>query len=478
MDYSILSRSYDLRGIYGVDIDDDFFYRFGFAFAKVTGKSRIALGYDARLSSPTLKSVFTRWVNLAWATIIDIGMCSSDMLSFATCHYPDVEAGVMITASHNPKEYNGMKSLAHSGEPYNLKKYGPAMVDIMNEMKNEKSFRHSELAKNPEIKISENESFLRQNDGGIEQRDILEDWITQILWFTSPSTNFSRYSIVADGGNGVAWSFMSALAERARFSLIPLFLEPDGDFPNHHPNPMLEKNREDARIALLEKWADVAFIFDGDADRVILLDEEWNQVNSAVISTVIAESILSKNPKAKFIGNAVTAHNFRDFVESRWVLYIREKVGHVYIRENMMSDPDIAFAGEHSAHYFFRENYFMDSGIVAAMVFLDLVAQSWMKISEFIKPYQKYITLEETNFEVADPKWVITKLWELYSHEKHDFFDGITVEYDDGSWWNFRPSSNEPLLRLNMEAMTQERFDALYSEIMAHIAIFGSGSEA
>lgn len=137
MDYSILSRSYDLRGIYGVDIDDDFFYRLGFAFVKATENSRIALGYDARLSSPTLKSAFTRGANLAGATIIDIGMCSSDMLSFATCHYNDIEAGVMITASHNPKEYNGMKSLAHSGEPYNLKKYGPAMVEIMNDMKME-----------------------------------------------------------------------------------------------------------------------------------------------------------------------------------------------------------------------------------------------------------------------------------------------------------------------------------------------------
>jgi len=130
MNYSILSRSYDLRGIYGVDIDDDFFYRLGYAFARVTEKKRIALGYDARLSSPALKNSFTRWVHMAWSTIIDIGLCSSDMLSFATCYYDDIEAGVMITASHNPKEYNGMKSLSHSGEPFNLKKYGPAMVEL------------------------------------------------------------------------------------------------------------------------------------------------------------------------------------------------------------------------------------------------------------------------------------------------------------------------------------------------------------
>ncbi len=456
MNYSLLSRSYDLRGIYSVDIDDDFFFRLGYAFAKVTEKNRIALGYDARLSSPALKTAFTRWANLAGTTIIDIGMCSSDMLSFATCHYDDIEAGVMITASHNPKEYNGMKSMNHTGEPYNLKKYGPAMEEIM--MNGEWWMVNGKVAE-------------------IEKRNVLSDWISQILGFTSPSADFSKYTVVADGGNGVASVFMSALAERARFTLIPLFLDPDGNFPNHHPNPMLEKNREDAKQSLLGNHADIAFIFDGDADRIILLDETGEQVNSAIISAIIAESILEKNPGRAFIGNTVTSHNFRDFVTEHWARYVREKVGHVYIRETMMSQDDIVFAGEHSAHYFFRENHFMDSGIVAAMVFLDLVARSGQKVSEFTEKYRRYITLEETNFEVSDPKWAIEQLWIIYTNQNPDFFDGITVEYSDGSWWNFRPSSNEPLLRLNMEAKSQSRFDILYAEILGHIQTFGVASE-
>ncbi len=311
----------------------------------------------------------------------------------------------------------------------------------------------------------------------IEHRDILPDWISQILRCTSSDTDFSQYTIVADGGNGVAWIFMSALAERAGFALIPLFLEPDGNFPHHHPNPMHEKNRQDAKDALLFESADVAFIFDGDADRVILLDETGAQINSAIISTIIAESLLEKYPDSAFIGNTVTSHNFRDFVLDHGARYVREKVGHVYIRETMMADSDIIFAWEHSAHYFFRENYFMDSGIVAAVVFLSLLAQAGKKISEFTQKYRQYITLEETNFEVANPQWAIEKLREIYKYEEYDLFDGITVEYDDGSWWNFRPSSNEPLLRFNMEAKTQDRFDALYWEIMAHIRTFGNASE-
>ena len=196
MDYSILSRSYDLRGIYGVNIDADFFYRLGYAFAKVTGTTRIALGYDARLSAIELKSAFTRGACLAGATIVDIGLVSSDMLSFATCHYADIEAGVMITASHNPKEYNGLKSLAHSGEPYNFKKYGVEMVDIMNSMDNS---RHSDEGR---IQVSENTehgSFVPQDDGKIEHRNVLADWTTHILSFVGRDVDFSQYTIVADG---------------------------------------------------------------------------------------------------------------------------------------------------------------------------------------------------------------------------------------------------------------------------------------
>ena len=455
MNYSILSRSYDLRGIYGTDIDEDFFFRLGYAWTQLIGKKKISLWYDARLSSIALRDAFTRGALLAWATVVDIGLCSSDMLSFATCHYDDIEAGGMITASHNPKDYNGFKCLAHSGEPYNFKKYGPEMIDIMNSMESD---------------------MWNVIDWKIEHRNVLEDWTDHILQFLW-DTDFSQYTIVADGGNGSAGAFMTRLAEKAGFRMIPLFLDPDGNFPNHHPNPMLEKNRADAQKTLLENHADVAFIFDGDADRIIVLDEKGEQVNSAVISAIIADAIIEREPNAKFIGNAVASHNFRDFVVQKWNEYIREMVGHVYIRERMMGDRAIAYAGEHSAHYFFRDNYFMDSGIMAGMVFLSVIARSGKRVSEYTEKYVRYITLEETNFEVPDPKWAIAKLAEMYKSEKYDLFDGITVEYPDGSWWNFRPSSNEPLLRFNLEAKTQERFDELYAEIMAHIWTFGEVSE-
>lgn len=456
MNYSILSRSYDLRGIYGTDIDDDFFFRLGYAFARVTGNTRIALGYDARLSALALKTAFTRGANLAGATIVDLGLVSSDMLSFATCHYADIDAGVMITASHNPRDYNGMKSLNHKGEPYNMKKYGPDMVKIMESMN------------------GDNGELIAEK---IEHRDVENDWVEHILDFVGRDVDFSAYTIVADGGNGAAWAFMTRLAERAGFRIVPLFLEPDGNFPNHHPNPMHEKNREDARQALLRESADIAFVFDGDADRVMILDDTGEVLTSGIISSVIATWLSEKYPRAGYIGNATVSHIYQDTVESLGGYYEREMVWHVYIREHMMRDSGIVYAGEHSAHYFFRDNYYMDSGIMAGMVFLAAAARSGKRISDIKRQYEKYVTLEETNFEVADPKSAIQKLEELYKSEKYDMFDGITVSYDDGSWWNFRPSSNEPLLRLNMEARTQERFDSLYAEIMEHIRTFGQGSE-
>ncbi len=448
MNYSIVSRSYDLRWVYPTEINEDFYIRLGYAFTTFIAVKRIAIWYDARLSGKSLAEAFARGVNEAGWTVIDIGYCSSDMLSFATCSSADIQAWVMITASHNPKDQNGMKSVLHSGEPINLKIVWSELAEIME-------------------KYVPNSSYKED----IEKRNITGAWIDHILSF-SQTKDFSKLKIVVDGGNGAAWAYMQEVAEKAGFQMIPLFLEPDGNFPNHHPNPMLRENREHARNKILETGADLGFLFDGDADRVVILDSHGDMIVSGVVCSVIAHALLEKSPWKTIAWNAVISHTLHDTTKKYSWEYIPTRVDSVAIKAMMLKNPDIIFAGEHSTHYFFQSNWCADSGIIAAFVFLDILLRSWLSLEELIAKYRWYVTLEEENFQVRDRKEVIDTLTHLYSTENQDFLDGLTVSYDDGSWWNVRPASNDPVIRLNMEAKTQERFDELYTEIKGHIETF------
>lgn len=214
---SLLSHSYDLRAIYPTEIDEDFFFRLGYAFAKYTGHTRIAVGYDARLSGASLAESFSRGVQYAGVTAIHLGLVSTDMTGFATCAYDDIESGAMITASHNPKEYNGVKLIAHSGEPYNLKEHGARIGALMDSL--------------PEIPAE----FETKKQ---ETRDVHDSFVEHVLSFLKEK-NFEGMRVVVDAGNGVAGTFMEAIQEKAKFEMIPLYLEPDGNFPNHHPNPII-----------------------------------------------------------------------------------------------------------------------------------------------------------------------------------------------------------------------------------------------
>jgi phosphomannomutase len=449
MNFSLLSRSYDLRWVYPTDINETFYEAFWYAFAQWTWVDKIALGYDARLSSPTLKEAIIRWVNASGKTVVEIWLCSSDMLSFSTCFYDDIWAGVMITASHNPKDQNGIKAMLHTGFPVNFKITGPALIPIMEEYKTQ----------------------TQNTERNVELRDVKSDWIDRILSF-SETKDFSKYRIVVDGGNGAAGSYVNEVAKKAWFDMVPLFLEPDGNFPNHHPNPMLYENRIAAEKKILETKADLGFLFDGDADRVVILDNKWKMIVSGVICSVIAHALLEKNPWKTIAWNAVISHTLQDIVREYSWQYIRTRVDSVAIKDQMLRNPDIIFSGEHSTHYFFQSNWCADSGIIAAFVFLDILARSWLSLEALIARYERYITLEEENFVVRDRKEVIDTLTELYKNEQHDFLDWLTVTYPDGSWWNVRPATNDPVIRLNMEAKSRQRYTALYSELQSHMKKF------
>ena len=449
MKYSILTRSYDLRWVYPTEINEWLYEAYWYGFVRYTESQTIALGYDARLSSPTLKEAIIRWANNAGAKVVDIWLCSSDMLSFSTCFYDDIDAGIMITASHNPKDQNGIKSMRHNGFPINLKN---EWNDIL-------------------VYMDEYDTMNHASQRNVEVRDVKNDWTDRILSF-SETKNFSSLKIVVDGGNWAAGSYIEAIAEKAWFQMIPLFIEPDGNFPNHHPNPMLPENREAARKKIIETGADIGLLFDGDADRVVVLDNRWNLVVSWVLCAVIAAALLEKSWGKSIGGNAVISHTLEDIVTELWGQYKRMRVDSVAIKTEMLKNPDIIFAWEHSTHYFFWSNWCTDSGIIASFVFLDIFLRSGLTLEALIAKYQRYITLEEENFIVADRNMAINTLRSIYSWENYDDFDGLTVRYDDKSWWNVRPASNDPVIRLNMEAVSRDRFNALYKEVTKHLKQF------
>lgn len=427
MDFSLLLKSYDLRGIYPTQIDESYFLELGKAFGLWAPMGTIIIGGDARLSTPSMKSSFIEGLLSVGQNVADIGIVSSDMLQFSSIYYADATASVMITASHNPKQYNGMKCCLKNAEPINLKQAAPELIHII------------ETGKTAE-------SYTR---GTFETRDILAGWIDKIASFTM--SDFSGLKVVADAGNGTAGVFMGALAEKLGFELVPLFFEPDGNFPNHHPSPIESKNMVDLIAKVREVGADIGVAFDGDADRAVMCDENGEIISASIALCAIAEMLLARKPGGKIIHNATCSNIVADTVRANGGEVIREKVGHVYIKERMKNDPDVIFAGEHSSHYFFRELGNADSGVAAFVCVLEYLAQYELSAAGLQAKFAKYHNIEETNYEVADPKAVIEKLAEEFNDGTQDRFDGLTVRYSDW-WFNVRPSSNEPLLRLNLEA--------------------------
>lgn len=439
MDFSLLSKSYDFRGVFGRDFSTEDYVSLGFAFASLLPGKRYAVGYDARLSSFELASAFRKGVTFAGKDVIDLGMVSSDMLQYASVCYDDVDAAFMVTASHNPKEYNGLKSCLKNAEPINLKTWGPKIAEF--------------LAKNPHT------SSVMGNEG---KRDVSDLWVEHVASFARG--NFEGLKIVADAGNGAAGAFLPKLAKRLGFEMVGLFLEPDGNFPNHHPSPIESKNTVDLVEKVREVDADLGVAFDGDADRAVACDETGTIVPASAMMCSIVENVLSEKPGASIVYNAVSSNAVPELVTELGGTPIKSMVGHVYIKEMMKADPKIEFGGEHSSHYYFRKNANADSGIIAFVCFVSAMVEKGLKASDVRKAYAKYPAIEETNFKVESVAETTARIEAAYDGAEKERFDGLTLRYPD-FWINLRPSSNEPLLRLNMEARDQETLDREFGRV-------------
>jgi len=441
-DLSRIFKAYDVRGVVPDDLDIALVRDIGAAFAQITDGRAILIGRDCRLSSPDFAAALAEGITSQGSDAIDLGLASTDLLYFASGSQ-DLP-GIMITASHNPKEYNGLKFCQPGARP----------VGEDTGLRDVRALVEAGIEPTPGPR------------GSIHQRDLLDAYVDHVLRFVDVDA-MRRLTVVVDTANGMGGLVVPAVFARLPITAHYLFAELDGTFPNHPADPLNPENQRDLKAAVLEHRADVGLAFDGDADRVFLVDEHAEDVSGSLLTALVAASMLRKEPGAKIVHNLICSWIVPETIRANGGEPIRTRVGHSFIKQ-VMADTGAVFGGEHSGHYYFRENYRADSGLIAAVVALGDLSASGGSLSTLLAPYRKYWDSGEINSVVTDQQGKIEELAGILADGKQDRLDGLTVEFAD--WWcNVRPSNTEPLLRLNIEARSKELLDERTAALLAVI---------
>ncbi|MBA2284254.1 MAG: phosphomannomutase/phosphoglucomutase [Ktedonobacteraceae bacterium] len=437
--------AYDIRGIYGQKMTDEVAYRIGRAAAQYFEVPEIAVGRDMRLSSPQLVAAFLRGITDQGVNAVDLGMLTTDGLYFAVgkFNYP---AGVMITASHNPGKYNGMKFCRANAFPVSL---DSGLADIR------------DLAVSGDFQEP-------ARKGTVTQRDVIDDYVNHALSFIDVS-KIRPLKVVIDAGNGMAGMIMPRVFKHLPCELVPLYFDLDGNFPNHPASPIEPQNMADLQKQVRAVRADLGAAFDGDADRMFPVDEHGDIVDGSMVTAIVSESILRKQPGSTILYNLIVSKSVPELISSLGGKPVRTRVGHSYIKAQMR-DLNAIFGGEHSGHFYFRDNWFADSGLVAFLLLLELVSIENKPLSELLKPLDKGVRSGEINSTVSDVQGKLKALEEHYGKQAQsiDYLDGLTVNFSDW-WFNVRPSNTEPLLRLNVEASNRAVMEQKRDELLAFI---------
>jgi phosphomannomutase len=442
-DLSVIFKAYDVRGVYPEEFDEEAAFRIGRAFAGWSNAPRIILGRDCRISSPSLAGAFADGATGAGASILDLGLATTDMVYFASGRKE--APGAMFTASHNPPQYNGLKLCLSGAAPVG-EETGLAEIRRLAE-------------DGPAVSTT-------ADPGRTELLDMVADYIQHVLSFADVD-HFAPLTVAADAANGMAGLVVPALFERLPATLVPLYMELDGTFPNHPADPIQEENQADLKHAVAEHRADLGLAFDGDADRVFLVDEQARGVSGSLITALVAIGMLERNPGATILHNLICSRVVPEVIREYGGTPIRTRVGHSFIKQ-VMAETGAVFGGEHSGHYYFRDHYNADSGLVAATVVMDQMSKAAAPLSELLEPLRRYRQSGEINTSVADPQARIEDIAAANPDGRQDRLDGLTVDYDDW-WFNVRPSNTEPLLRLNVEAVDEDLLRSKTSEILALI---------
>jgi phosphomannomutase len=436
---SAIFKAYDVRGVYPDELNEDVARRVGASFARFVQRDRLVIGRDMRSSSPALAGAFAEGATAAGSRVVDVGEVSTDALYFASGRL-DLP-GVMFTASHNPARYNGLKMCKAQAVPIGS---DSGMAEIQ-----EGAAR-----------------TVEPTEARTEEADVLDDYAAHCRSFVDETT-LKPLKVAIDAGNGMAGKTVPRVFEQLPFEVVPLYFELDGTFPNHPANPIEEDNIKDLRAAVLEHGCDVGIAFDGDADRMFLVDEKAAPISGSLTTAMVARTLLNKSPGEKVIYNLICSWTVPEVIAENGGIPIRTRVGHSFIK-GVMAETGAIFGGEHSGHYYFRDNFRADSGMIAALLVLEAMSAADGPLSETLEPFRRYEDSGEINSEVSDQQFMIEKLAKTYSDGKQDHTDGLTVEYEDW-WFNCRASNTEPLLRLNLEARTRPLMETKRDEVLGVI---------
>jgi phosphomannomutase len=439
-------KAYDVRGIYPAELDEAGAEAIGRAYVEQFEPRRIAVGRDMRLSSPTMQEALMRGAAAAGADVLDLGLVGTEMVYFAVGSL-GLEGGVMVTASHNPKEYTGMKLVRRGALPVGGES---GLLDVR------------DLA---ERNMTRGQTPGRVPKGQVEPHDIWPAYVERVLSFIDLAA-LATLRIVIDAANGMAGTMLPPVLERLPVETVRCYFEPDGSFPNHEPNPLLPENREFIVRKTLEEGADLGVAFDGDADRCFFVDDTGEFVPGDFVTALFAESVLEKEPGAKIIYDVRASRAVPDTIERAGGVPLVNRVGHAFIKARMRKE-DAAFAGEVSGHYYFRDFSQADSGAVPFLLMLELISKKGRKLSEILEPLRRsrYFITGELNTPVPDVALKLQELKERYADGRVSHLDGISIDFDD--WhFNVRPSNTEPLLRLNLEAVSQELMERKRDEVL------------
>ena len=446
-DLSRIVKAYDVRGVVPEEFDAGASRALGAAFARFAGANTVVVGRDMRPSGSEFVDAFSEGAQDVGVNVIDLGLVSTDLLYFASGHL-DLP-GAVFTASHNPAQYNGVKFCLSGARPVGIDSGLAQVRDDAQAILDGKPFDLAEVR------------------GGREAHNMLDAFIDHVLSFVDVSA-LTPMRVVADTANGMGGLVVPALFDRLpMIELEVMYGELDGTFPNHPADPLQPANQRDLRARVVAGGFDIGLAFDGDADRVFIVDETGAGLSGSVTTAILAVAMLRDNPGSTILHNLICSKAVPETIAAHGGAPMRTRVGHSFIKSEMATTGAV-FGGEHSAHYYFADNFRADSGLIASLIMISELARSGSTLSQLREPYEPYVASGEINTSVDDPTAVIERVRQRFEDHAIDELDGLTV--DAGDWWfNLRPSNTEPLLRLNLEAADTALCDDRVAEVLGVI---------